>query len=217
MFSNIFITDTESIYESSNRQLAEEFGKKYTPETRAKVLGVSEQQTAEIIVKELKLPMSKGEYLRRIGIIQNAMFEKAKLMPGAERLVRHLSQNKIPIALATSSGKASVEAKMKGHKDLFSLFHHAVIGSSDPEVKAGKPAPDVFLICASRYPDKPDPSKCLVFEDAPNGVLAAKRAKMQVVMIPEKKPTEEQRSHATLVLDSLLDFKPELFGLPPFK
>lgn len=78
---------------------------------------------------------------------------------GAERIVRHLSDHNIPIALATSSGKASVEAKMYGHMELFSLFHHAVIGSSDPEVKMGKPAPDVFLVCASRFPDNPDPSK----------------------------------------------------------
>lgn len=55
-----------------------------------------------------------------------------------------------------------------------------------------------------------------MFEDAPNGCKAAKSAGMQVVMVPDSHVTEDQKKDATVVLDTLLDFKPELFGLPPF-
>lgn len=39
---------------------------------------------------------------------------------------------------------------------------------------------------------------------------------MQAVMVPAKEVGEEKRKEATLVLESLLDFKPDLFGLPAF-
>lgn len=56
-----------------------------------------------------------------------------------------------------------------------------------------------------------------MFEDAPNGIKAASSAGMQSVMVPTSEVTEELRKNATVVLNSLLDFKPEMFGLPPFE
>jgi len=40
---------------------------------------------------------------------------------------------------------------------------------------------------------------------------------MQVVMVPDEHVTKEQQEGATLVLKTLEDLQPELFGLPPFK
>lgn len=64
--------------------------------------------------------------------------------------------------MATSSGKESVIAKTSKHQQLFKLFHHIVMASSDSEIKHGKPAPDVFLVCAKRFPDNPNPEKVII-------------------------------------------------------
>lgn len=82
---------------------------------------------------------------------------------GAVRLLEHLKKNNIPIALATGSDQDNYEVKTKRWHDLFKPFHHKVLGGSDIEVVHGKPAPDIFLIAAKRFPDNPDASKVCSF------------------------------------------------------
>ncbi|XP_055677879.1 probable pseudouridine-5'-phosphatase isoform X2 [Lutzomyia longipalpis] len=209
------LLDTEGIYEGTVRDILRSFSKTYTRELRYKVLGTTEQKTVEIIINDLNLPITHAEFHRKFLDISNQRLVNAPFLRGAEKLVRHLHDNKIPIALATSSSKESTDVKTAQHKALFDLFHHKVMGSSDADVKNGKPAPDIFLVAASRFPDNPSPENCLVFEDAPNGVKAARSAGMQVVMVPDEHIGEDQKKEATVVLKSLEDVKLEDFGLPP--
>ncbi|XP_055603368.1 probable pseudouridine-5'-phosphatase isoform X1 [Uranotaenia lowii] len=211
------LLDTEKIYERILGDLIKSYNSTYPWATRMKVLGTTEQRTVSIIVNDLKLSCTVDEFLKKFRQKQLVELGGAPLMRGAEKLIRHLHENNIPIAVATSSGADSVEVKTKNHQDIFNLFHHKVMGSSDAEVKEGKPAPDIFLVAASRFPDKPNPDQCLVFEDAPNGVTAGVAAGMQVVMVPDPHIEEDRRKQATVVLESLEHFKPEMFGLPAFK
>ncbi|XP_059051812.1 probable pseudouridine-5'-phosphatase isoform X3 [Achroia grisella] len=180
-------------------------------------MGRQSHESAQIVVSSLDLPISPEEFMEQCKEQYDLLFPESKLMPGAKRLIEHLHNNNVPIGLATSSNLENYELKVnKHHKELFTLFPYKTIGSSDPEVKRGKPHPDVFLVAASRFPDKPKPEQCLVFEDAPNGVKAARAAGMQVVLVPDPRIDKSKTVEATLVLKSLEDFKPEVFGLPPF-
>ena len=106
--------------------------------------------------------------------------------------------------------------KTKDLKDFFKLFHHVCICSEDPEVKKGKPAPDSYVVAASRFDTKPKSMKnVLVFEDAPAGVKAGLSAGCQVVWVPAA-DTPRDQAQPTLTLNSLLEFRPEVFGLPKF-
>ncbi|KAI5635858.1 haloacid dehalogenase-like hydrolase domain-containing protein [Phthorimaea operculella] len=153
------LLDTEQVYKKMITQLCAQYGHEYTEELMMKVLGGTEQRLSEILCKDLKLPVSPTEFRDQLLKLGDTMLAGAPLMDGAERLIRHLDKTKVPFALATSSSARSVDTKIAAYKELFSKFHHSVMGSTDPEVKFGKPHPDIFLVAAARFPDKPDPSK----------------------------------------------------------
>lgn len=210
------LLDTEQVYKKMITQLCAKYGHKYTDELMMKVLGGTEQRLSEILCKDLNLPVTPTEFRNELLELGDTMLAGTPLLDGAERLICHLHETKVPFALATSSSARSVETKIAQHKELFSYFHHMVMGSTDKEVKYGKPNPDIFLVAAARFPDKPKPEKCLVFEDSPHGVTAGISAGMQVVMVPDPHLDKRLTTHATIVLPSLAKFQPEMFGLPPF-
>ncbi|XP_076753497.1 pseudouridine-5'-phosphatase isoform X2 [Xylocopa sonorina] len=207
---------TEYLYTEAFNRITRHYGKEFTWEHKAKIMGFQTTAVAQAVIDMLSLPMTIEDFQTEVVKAYEELFPTAILMPGAERLLRHLKQNNVPIALATSSSKENFERKTQNWTHVFDLFDHKVLGSSDPEVVNGKPAPDIFLIAAKRFSDNPDPSKCLVFEDAPNGVKAALSAGMQVVMVPDPMLPKSYIENPTLIINSLEEFQPELFGLPPF-
>jgi beta-phosphoglucomutase-like phosphatase (HAD superfamily) len=80
---------------------------------------------------------------------------------------------------------------------------------SADDVTNGKPAPDVFLLAASRL--GLDPADCLVIEDAHVGIEAALRAGMKVLAVATTNPLEELKDATAAVL-SLAGVTPEFLG-----
>ena len=130
------------------------FGKALTPEARLKLLGSTERRSCEICVNDLKLNCTVDEFVKDFRELSQQRLPNVDFMPGAERLVRHLHANNVPICVATSSGEESVKIKTQNHQEVFKLFHHITKGT---DVKEGKPSPEIFLLAASLFEPKAEP------------------------------------------------------------
>lgn len=209
------LLDTEKFYTVAQEVVLSKYGRQFNWELKAQMMGRKALDAAQWLIDELDLQgqLTAEEFVQAREEILLKLFPTAELMPGADRLVRHLHAHKVPIAVATSSSKFNFDLKVTKHQELFGLFHHIVTGDM---VTNSKPAPDIFLKAASSFEPAAAADNCLVFEDAPAGVTAGKAAKMTVVMVPDSNLEKAETRQADLVLSSLEEFRPQDFRLPAF-
>ena len=105
-----------------------------------------------------------------------------KTVEGFDDLIVQAKLRGVALAVATAAPNANITFTLDG-LDLRRHFD-AVVGAAD--VARGKPNPDVFLKAAERCGVAPE--HCIVFEDAPLGVEAARRAGMRAVVLTTTLP-----------------------------
>jgi HAD superfamily hydrolase (TIGR01509 family) len=134
--------------------------------------------------------------------IARVLGEGVAVKPGAKELIGALHARRMPLALATSSGRNHAEHHL-GSADLRRFFT-AVATRND--VARGKPHPDLFLKAASDLQVAPE--RCLVLEDSHNGVRAARAAGCLPVMVPDLlEATDEMRQLCVLIARDLHEIR----------
>jgi len=204
------LLDTEQIYTDVTQEIVGRFGKIYDWSVKRHMIGRPSIDSARYLVRTLDLPIAPEQYLAEREEAFVTRMPEAKRMPGAAELVAALRAHRIPTAVATSSSRNLFELKTQRHRDWFAGFDAIVVGD-DPRVERGKPAPDIFLLAAREL--GADPATCLVFEDAPAGVDAARAAGMMVVGVPYPGLEVEALALADHVADSLAVVTLERLGV----
>jgi HAD superfamily hydrolase (TIGR01509 family) len=97
-----------------------------------------------------------------------------KLVPGIREFLAEASKT-VPLAVGTNAEPANVDFTLNG-AGIRQYFRAIVDGS---QVARPKPFPDVYLRGAELL--DVDPADCIVFEDSPVGIEAARAAGMRVV------------------------------------
>ncbi len=192
------LVDSSQFHYESWVRLGEEVGFVMTPEFFRRTFG----QRNDAIIKQL-VPHATEEQIAQWGERKEALYREVargrlQPLPGAVELLRGLKAAGFRCALASSTPRVNIAFAIEqlGLSDVF----HAFVGAED--VTKGKPDPEVFLTAAQRIGVPPE--RCVVFEDAVAGVIAAKRAGMKCIAVTTTNP-REALSEADLVVDSLAE------------
>jgi pseudouridine-5'-monophosphatase len=202
------LLDTERFYTEVTQQIVGRWGKVFDWSVKSHMVGRPAIESARYLVETLELPITAEDYLREREGMLEALMPTAEPMPGAVELTRALAERGVAQAVATSTGRRLFDLKTQRHRDWFGLFRAVVLGD-DPRIARGKPAPDIFLLAAQEL--GADPADCVVLEDAPSGVAAARAAGMQVVAVPYPGMDVAKLAGADAVVTSLRDLDPERF------
>ncbi len=129
-------------------------------------------------------------------IEENGVPQKPGLLELLEYLSRH--QYKTVVATSTAAERTNHYFEMTGFRHFFDSI---ICGDS---VTNRKPAPDIYIKACGKI--HVAPGQCLALEDSPIGILAAHRAGMRPVMIPDlMQPDEETKKLLFAQLSSLTD------------
>ena len=157
------------------------FGLECPPDLQKAIEGMSFSETAAYFKKRFSLDASldeiKADWVSMsIEKYRSQVFPK----PGAEDFLSWAAKQNIKMAVCTSNGREMVDAVLSS-LNLARYFDCIITGC---EVAAGKPSPDIYLEAARRM--KVSPEECAVFEDVPAGILAGKRAGMEVFAVEDE-------------------------------
>lgn len=206
------LLDTERFYTEVTQDIVGRWGRTFDWSLKSNMVGRPAIESARYLVRALDLPITPEEYLAEREEALARRMPEAEAMPGARELTDALAALGVPRAVATSSSAPLYALKTARHGDWFRGFEAVVLGD-DPRLRRGKPAPDIFLL-AARDLGVP-PGDCIVVEDAPAGIEAARAAGMRVVGVPYPGMDAARLAGADLVLDSLAGVGPRDLGIRP--
>ena len=173
------IVDNMSLHAEAFGVFAERHGlPPLTPADRAKLDG---RRNSEIFPVLFNRDMTRDEWRQyedeKEGLYREISRGRLVPLPGLLALLDRLAADQVATALATSAPEPNVTHTLR-ELDLAGRFPIIVRGD---QVAQGKPAPDVFIEAGRRL--EIPASHCLVFEDAPMGIVAAQAAGMRVVAL----------------------------------
>ncbi|XP_047054647.1 bifunctional riboflavin kinase/FMN phosphatase-like [Lolium rigidum] len=206
------LLDTERATRDVLKEFLGTYGKVPDAAKEVQRLGQMHRESTTGIIADYGLPLTVEQYSEAIYPLYMKRWQSANPLPGVKRLLKHLHNNGVPLALASNSIRRNIDHKILKLGELKDCFSVVLGGDQIPH---GKPCPDIFLEAAKRL--GVNPSSCLVIEDSLVGVQAAKASGAKVVAVPSLQSQRQFYSMADLILYSLLDFHPELWGLPPFE
>jgi pseudouridine-5'-monophosphatase len=199
------MADSEPLAEWAWNQVLGQFGCRLDDQTLQDILGMRVIDSSALLCERFELPHSAEEAAaERNRAFLDAVPNRLKACAGLYPLLDDLADLGIPLAVATSGERKYVALALET-LNIAGRFHIVVTGD---EVTNGKPAPDIYILAAERL--GVDPADCIVLEDAPLGVAAARAAGMMCIAVPNPRIPVSEFGEANWVFASLEDVREPL-------
>ncbi|MGB2866126.1 MAG: HAD family phosphatase [Sedimentisphaerales bacterium] len=157
------------------------------------VMAAAEVHTMKLTEEQVKTAAK----LRERYLVKAIQQETLPAFPGVLELINDaLQRHDFRLAIATSATLELSRAILESAK----VPYHKMVYVTGSEITRKKPDPELFLVAASRMGISP--SHCVVIEDAPSGVQAAKAAGAKCIAVTNS-TTAAKLAEADLIYDSL--------------
>lgn len=169
------IVNNMRYHEQAFRNLATKHGITLTPEDFIWMMGRKNKEIFAKFFGEKSVEEHERLADEKEAIYRELFASEITEVPGLLIFLKMLSEHGMKLAIASAAPKENRIFVFK-HLPIYEFFD-SVVGAEN--VTYGKPHPEVFLTAAANL--NVEPKDCIVFEDAPNGITAAKAAGMFVV------------------------------------
>ncbi|HZD56255.1 MAG TPA: HAD family hydrolase [Anaerolineales bacterium] len=195
------ILDTEGPIYQSWRELFQKYDCDLRLETWAKIIGVPVGTLDPFTLLEEKLgyPVDRAALSPERRAREDELNARQPVLPGVEAYIAEAKRLGLGLAIASSSSCKWITRHLTR---LGLLSHFDCIRASD-DVDRAKPDPDLYLSALECL--NVEPHQAIALEDSPNGVMAAKRAGLFCVAVPNPLTRELPLDHADLRLDTLAE------------
>ena len=194
------IFDTEKICYQIMKKTLQKHNYKFNKEMYIKTIGSNNQEAKNITMSFMPENFPYDQLIKEVETeLENfTNYNSLPIKPGLIPLLNHLKEKNITCCIASSSNNQTIKRYLE-KANIISYFDFFIGGN---QVEHTKPQPDLFLKALEIAKIKARDS--LVIEDSENGILAAKRANIPVICIPDMKiPDKEFRSYSRCIMDSL--------------
>jgi len=166
------LVDSERLICAAAMEMFAQKGVTVKPEDFMPFVGAGEDRYIGGVAEKYGLEFNSNRDKNRTYDIYDEMI-KGKITPlaGALEMVAKCKQMGKKVAIASSADRRKVKVNLEAIGLGLDTFDTVVVGE---DVQRKKPWPDIFLMAANKL--GLDPCKCLVVEDAVNGIAAAKKA-----------------------------------------
>ncbi len=195
------ILDTETTSFQAWSEIFESYGTSLPLNQWARCIGTAHNtfNVYEFLEKQTGQKLNHAELSVRYGKRQKELLGPLKPRPGVVEYLEAAQEQKIALALASSSDQGWVVGHLSrlGIADMF----HSIRCSDD--VENVKPHPELYHLTLTFMGVRPE--NALAFEDSPNGIKAAKAAGIYTVAVPNSVTRELPIDQADMRLDSMAD------------